>query len=131
MTDTDPLSGGCACGAVRYSVNAAPMFQFHCQCRDCQRASGTGHGSAMAVAKSAVEISGELRFFDQAGDSGNIVARGFCPTCGSPVLNRNSGYADNLYIHAASLDDSGRFTPSRVVFRASAQPWDHMDPALD
>jgi hypothetical protein len=45
MTIHRPYTGGCACGAVRYATPHAPMFQNHCQCRDCQRRSGTGHGS--------------------------------------------------------------------------------------
>ena len=42
---TRPYTGGCACGAIRYATKHAPVFQNHCQCRDCQRWSGTGHGS--------------------------------------------------------------------------------------
>jgi hypothetical protein len=33
-------------------------------------------------------------------------------------------------IRAGSLDDPSIFRPARDVFVASAQPWDHMDPAL-
>ena len=40
-----PYTGGCACGAIRYATGHAPVFQNHCQCRHCQRRSGTGHGS--------------------------------------------------------------------------------------
>ena len=40
-----PYTGGCACGAIRYEISAEPIFMNHCQCRDCQRESGTGHGS--------------------------------------------------------------------------------------
>lgn len=38
-------TGGCACGAVRFEISGEPMVQADCQCRDCQRKSGTGHGS--------------------------------------------------------------------------------------
>lgn len=38
-------TGGCACGALRYEAAAQPIFENHCQCRDCQKRSGTGHGS--------------------------------------------------------------------------------------
>ena len=37
---TQPYTGGCACGAVRYSTPHAPIFQNHCQCSDCRRRSG-------------------------------------------------------------------------------------------
>ncbi len=129
MTDT-PITGGCACGAIRYASTAEPTFSLICQCRQCQRATGAGHAAALVLPADAVTVTGEVRFFDQQADSGNTVSRGFCPTCGSPMLNRNSGYPQSLYVHAATLDDPGGFRPETVVFRSAAQPWDHVDPDL-
>jgi hypothetical protein len=42
---SESYSGGCACGAIRYEISGEPMVMSDCQCRDCQRKSGTGHGS--------------------------------------------------------------------------------------
>ena len=42
---SETFTGGCACGAIRYEISAEPLFMNDCQCRDCQRRSGTGHGS--------------------------------------------------------------------------------------
>ena len=75
-------------------------------------------------------ITGEPSFFEQTSDSGTVVSRGFCGVCGSPVLNVNSGYPENYYFHAATLDDPSIFKPTTVVFSDSAQHWDHIDPAL-
>lgn len=75
-------------------------------------------------------ISGEVRFYDQKSDSGNVVSRGFCPVCGSPVLNGNSGYPDMRYIHVGSLDDFSVFKPDAGVCSESVQPWDVADSAL-
>lgn len=125
-----PLTGRCACGAIHYSIIAEPGFAFHCQCRQCQRASGTGHASLFVVPKDAVALEGELKFFAQTADDGATISRGFCPDCGSPLLGKSTGFPDVLIVTAASLDDPTRFTPQKVVFSASAQPWDHVDPAL-
>lgn len=127
MTGT---TGQCACGAISYRFSGTPQFSFHCQCRDCQRATGGGHASAFIVDRSATEISGELRFFERTSDEGNTISQGFCPKCGSPVLNRNSGYPGSLYIHAATLDEPTGFAPRKVLYRQSAQPWDVVDPDL-
>ncbi|MDB5516133.1 MAG: aldehyde-activating protein [Tardiphaga sp.] len=42
---SEVYTGGCACGAIRYEIPTEPLVMNHCQCRDCQRKSGTGHGS--------------------------------------------------------------------------------------
>ena len=42
---SEAYTGGCACGAIRYEISAEPLVMNDCQCRDCQRKSGTGHGS--------------------------------------------------------------------------------------
>ena len=129
MSD-DRLTGGCACGAVRYESASDPVFSLHCHCRACQRASGTGHGTSVMVPAAGFSISGSLSFHDSRSDSGNTVSRGFCPVCGSPVLNRNSGYPEMRYIHVGSLDDPSVFKADAVVYSSSAQPWDHVDPNL-
>ncbi len=41
-------TGGCACGAIRYDISGEPMAMVDCQCRDCQRRSGTRHSSYLA-----------------------------------------------------------------------------------
>ena len=52
-----PYTGGCACGAIRYSIAGEPLFSYHCQCRDCQRESGSGHGSYATFARAGVTVT--------------------------------------------------------------------------
>jgi hypothetical protein len=127
---TTEYSGGCSCGAVRYQASVAPQFSFHCQCRQCQQATGTGHASLFVVPVDAVSLSGELRFYEQTADDGNTVSRGFCPRCGSPVVGKSSGHPDIMLFAAASLDNPALFKPEKVVWSASRQPWDYTDPDL-
>ncbi len=83
---TKTYTGGCACGAIRYETSSEPIFENHCQCRDCQKRSGTGHGSYLTFPQRAdVTITGEANTWRVAGDSGNEKVHAFCPTCGTPV----------------------------------------------
>lgn len=125
-----PFSGGCACGAIRYESAAEPLVAGHCQCRDCQRDSGTGHASHLMLPRAAFKLTGNVKYYESKADSGNLVSRGFCPNCGSPVVSKNSGMPDLVFVRAASLDDPGLFKPSLVVYASSSQPWDYVDPAL-
>jgi len=124
-------TGGCACGAVRYEISAEPIFMNDCQCRDCQRISGSGHGSYLTFPSRAdVELSGEAAHWDNAGDSGNVKANWFCPICGSPVYLTFQAMPELFTVHAASLDDPGRYAPQVVTYARSGHAWDHIDPAL-
>lgn len=126
-----PYTGGCACGAVRYAIDAEPMFSNHCQCRDCQRKSGTGHGSYLTFPdRRNATLTGQAAHWDMAGDSGNVKTRGFCPTCGSPVYLTFAAMPELFTIHAASLDDPSRYRPQAVTYAVRGNAWDHLDPAL-
>ncbi len=69
---SETYTGGCACGAIRYEIPAAPLFMNHCQCRDCQRKSGTGHGSYLTFPRTGVKREGDATHWDIVGDSGNV-----------------------------------------------------------
>jgi hypothetical protein len=123
------LTGGCLCGTVRYSASS-PQVVGHCHCVDCRKSSGTGHCTHAALSKDDFELSGDVKFYDYPADSGNIVSRGFCPTCGAPIFSKNSGMPGMVFLRASSLDDSNAVTPQMVVYASRAPTWDHMDPSL-
>ncbi len=129
MRETN-LSGGCACGAVRYKITGEPGFSFLCQCRRCQRATGSGHAPGFKVDFSQLSLTGELSSYEVEADSGYAVRHQFCPTCGSPILSATLRFPDSCSIYAGSLDDPAIFKPQTAIFRDSGQPWDYLDPAL-
>lgn len=128
-----PFSGGCACGAIRYECAAEPVLSLNCHCRDCQRASGSAYAALLNVPVAAFMLTqGFLKYHQVTGESGYTLDRGFCPECGSPVLikgQRASSFG-LIVLWAASLDDPTWFRPAMDIFVVSAQPWDHMNPAL-
>ena len=125
------FTGGCACGAIRYATDAAPIFQNHCQCRDCQRRSGTGHGSYLTfAARAAVEVTGQAREWHVAGDSGNDKIHAFCPACGTPVYLTFAAMPELFSVHATSLDVPETFMPQAVTYASRALPWDTIDPSV-
>lgn len=124
-------TGGCACGALRYEIADEPMVMGDCQCRDCQRTSGTGHGSYLTFPnRKAVTLTGRATQWGLVSDSGNAKTRGFCPTCGAPVYLTFAAAPDLFTVHAASLDDPARYSPQMVIYRIRAHGWDHIDEAL-
>jgi hypothetical protein len=125
---TQHISGGCACGAIRYETDAAPVVMVNCHCRDCQRSAGSAYAAVMIVPKAAVQLRGEPRFYRTIGDAGNAVERGFCPTCGAPVVAKLDRFPDLIGLAAASLDDPSQYKPTMDIFTGSAHAWDQMHP---
>ena len=123
------FEGGCLCGAVRYKGPEAGGGG-HCHCVDCRKSSGTGFCSHMMVPEAGFAVTGEVRFFDKPADSGNVVSRGFCPTCGSAVYSTNSGMPGMVFVRASGLDDPEVFRPQMVVYTDRAVSWSRIDPGL-
>jgi hypothetical protein len=126
MSGSQGLSGGCACGAVRYEATVDPVLMLNCHCRDCQHAGGSGYAPLVIVPKQGLQLHGELRYHVSKGENGKAVERGFCPNCGSQIAMKLERMPDVIGIQAGSLADPSRFVPVMDVFTECAQPWDHM-----
>lgn len=101
----------------------------NCHCRDCQRVTGSGYASGILVPRSAVTITGNVKYYEVTADSGSTVGRGFCPNCGSRLFSKPPN-PELMGIMAGSLDDPSYFQPTMDIYTDSAQPWDYMNPDL-
>ncbi len=84
---------------------------------------------ALIVPRSALTITGEVKYYAVTVGSGNLVNRGFCPHCGSRLFSSPAN-PDIISIQAGSPDDPSWFKPQAEIYVASAQPWDYLNPAL-
>ena len=117
------LKGSCACGAVRYELTEEPIFQLICHCADCQKASGSAFAEVLIVAADRLSMLGdEPKFFAVKAESGRTMNRGFCATCGSPIMIRRPDTPQVTFLQAGSLDDAKVFKPTAEVFTCRAHP---------
>ncbi len=123
------ISGGCLCGSVRYEIQGE-QGGGHCYCTDCRKSSGTSHCSHMITQDGDFAVTGELRFYEKAADSGHGVRRGFCPTCGSAIYSKNSAVPGLSFVRASSLDDPNDFSPQMVVYTSRAPRWASVEQSL-
>jgi hypothetical protein len=124
MTEKPFATGRCLCGAVTFSLRGQPIGTGQCHCKDCQRASGTGHMSLAFFKREDVEIKGDTRSFAVKADSGNINTRHFCPTCGGRVYGENSARPGFVGIAVGAVEDNDWFKPQRVVYVGRKPAWD-------
>lgn len=124
MSETKWASGHCVCGAVQFTLKAAPVRMVQCHCKDCQRASGTGHMSLAFFREADFELHGETRSFASTADSGNINTRHFCAQCGGRVYGQNSARPGIVGVAVGAVDDNDWFEAQAVVYAAQRPRWD-------
>jgi hypothetical protein len=118
------MNGGCLCGAVRYQVSGEAQRFYHCHCRRCRKATGTGHASNLLVTplESIQWIEGESLLRRYKVPEAERFFNCFCSRCGSP-MPRVVPELDGVLIPAGSLDDEPPLHPQARIFWDSRAEW--------
>ena len=101
------MSGGCACGRVRYTAGIDSDEAYLCHCRMCQKATGSISIAFTNVKQAAVTWESGPDWYD----SSPIARRPYCRECGTS-LGFQSKEGPNMDLTVASFDDPSRFKPT-------------------
>ena len=127
---TTPLTGGCMCGAIRYTISVPVTELRACHCTTCQKGSGTQGSVNAVIPASAFKLTqGTPKRYDCLADSGRTLHRCFCGDCGSPIYSKRATALDTLEVRAGTLEDPGEMKITANIWTRSARPWACIDPA--
>ena len=121
------LTGGCLCGAIRYSIQRLTRAVM-CHCRQCQQAQGVGFACNFAIPETECIIQDEENLLT-AFRSSATKQRMFCSRCGSPLYSKRDDSQD-LRIRAGSLDDSTKLQVTEHIFADDAPLWSPINDRL-
>ena len=103
---SEEVTGGCACGRIRYRVRIDNDEAYLCHCRMCQRATGSVSIAFKNVKKADVAWEREPDYYR----SSPIAHRPYCRDCGTSL-----GFAfpdsENMDLTVGSLDDPSPYRP--------------------
>ena len=124
---TEPLDGGCFCGAVRFRVTGSPLALSRCHCRSCRLAAGSA-GVAWAVFKRTdfALLQGDLVRYRSSPEA----VRTFCGTCGTSVSYEPTDHPANIELTASTFDQPNHFAPAREVWVSHCLAWEQLDHSL-
>ena len=117
------ITGGCLCGAVRYTCESDPLLCVTCHCKNCQRQAGSALSVIIGVPEDAVSFEGALKTYNDTGDSGATLAtadriRDYSQAQGDRIqldgIDAIAGGADDAF----SFIGSGAFTGVAGQLRA-------------
>jgi hypothetical protein len=101
------MTGGCACGKVRFEATVKPAEAYLCHCRMCQRATGSVSIAFKNLPQAKMRwLSGPDWY-----DSSPIARRPYCAGCGTS-FGFQFKEGPNLDVTVASFDDPSRFRPT-------------------
>lgn len=114
-------SGGCQCGAVRFTTEGEALHVTLCHCRDCQRSSGAPMVAWAGFKEEQFAVTqGEARTVNSSGDA----YRSFCGECGTGLYYRNQTVLPGLVdIQVVTYDDPEAFPPSANIQAAERLSW--------
>ena len=128
-----PLTGGCLCAAIRYSIDAEVSALRACHCRNCQKHSGTAGTVNAVVPTESFRITkgATKKYQDSATQSGRTLSRHFCGECGSSICSQRNPDPGFVVVRAGSLDDSSGMKITSDIWTATAPPWAYIDSASE
>jgi hypothetical protein len=104
MTDQRfPITGGCLCSTVHYSLLAPAKQVEYCHCSMCRESHGALFASLTLVAKQSLRIdSGKESLRSHL--SSPTIHRQLCGNCGCPLFLDMDDIEEESYFFAATLD---------------------------
>jgi hypothetical protein len=103
----DAMTGGCACGRVRYTAQIHDDDAYLCHCRMCQRSTGSVSIAFKSAKQAEVAWEQEPDWYD----SSPIAQRPYCRECGTSLGFKFKQGSDKMDLTVASFDDPSRFKP--------------------
>ena len=119
------LSGGCLCGSIRYTILQQPILAYTCNCRFCQKDTGTAYRSALAILNENVElISKDFSVYTyKSVEHGRELYKNFCPDCGTTISLKTERFPERQVIMIGTLDDPSQIELSTHMFAEEAFDW--------
>jgi hypothetical protein len=117
MIVADQMSGGCACGRIRFTARIENDEAYLCHCRMCQRATGSISIAFKNVKQADVDWAHEPDWYE----SSPIAKRPYCRDCGTSLGFQFREGSENMDLAIASFDDPSRFRPKHHFGAESMQ----------
>jgi len=117
------ITGGCLCGAVRYTAEVDSPSATICHCRDCQKFTGSAFAALVLAPKTGFTMTGPAKTHTGTGGSGLPILRHFCSECGSSLVEEPGTRPGMVIINVGTFDDPSTVSPAREIFRDDGFPW--------
>lgn len=128
---TEEYSGGCQCGAVRYSFNGSMPAAYACHCGECKKQSASAFSLSLPMAFDRLTVYGNPVVFESTAFSGKAKYNYFCSACGTRLWHSGSCPPKQITLKVGTLDDSADITPLGHLWVSKKQAGIFLDPEIE
>jgi hypothetical protein len=121
------IEGGCACGAIRYSIASTPSGSLICHCLSCRKSAASPVVAWLTFSKDTFLVRGQPSVFRSSA----AVRRTFCASCGTPLTYENAAHASEIDVTTCSLDDPEAFPPTYHAWVQDSLSWVRLEDHLE
>jgi len=122
MRDSEEVSGGCLCGAVRFAVRLPSLGCVHCHCSMCRRNHGAGYVTWFAVPLDRLALTRGADALVRYASSEHG-SRSFCGRCGSSLFCDNTSHPDRVDVALGAMDGPIDREPQLHIHFGSRAAW--------
>jgi len=118
-----PFTGGCLCGAVRFTIDQPLGVGSYCHCTRCQRRTGTAASAQVRVAPGSfhiVEGADAVRAYRPPTG----FEKAFCGACGSHLFSRRPDDETVMAVRLGAFDHDPGVRPSYRQYVDYAAAWE-------
>jgi hypothetical protein len=130
MLVADELTGGCQCGAVRYTVAGPLPPAYACHCGECKKQSASAFSMSVPVEWARLKFEGAPAVYETIAFSGARKLACFCGKCGSRMWHRPDEDSEWITLKVGTLDGAASIEPRGHLWVSKKQPWIILDPVL-
>lgn len=117
---SNPCTGGCLCGAVRYAFAPPVLWSGYCHCNSCRRNTGAVVACFIGLRPAQLQmLQGQCKQFESSAG----VSRGFCEQCGTPISYMAERWPNEIHLYVGTLDEPERFPPRFHVYCEEQLSW--------
>jgi len=115
-------NASCQCGSLVLEAISDPDFVVACNCRACQKRSGSPFGVGAYFRKDAVTVSGEQQSWQRVAESGRRLENAFCPNCGTTLFWNLEMRPDHIGVPVGQFDTQLP-PPIRAIWTDEKHDW--------
>ncbi|MEP3224624.1 MAG: GFA family protein [Parasphingorhabdus sp.] len=122
------VTGGCQCGAIRYSVGVALPPAYACHCGECKKQSASAFSMSIPMYFDMLDVTGSPKVYESKAFSGRPKYNFFCGDCGTRLWHSGTNPPTAITLKVGTLDQGADIAPVEHLWVSQKQAGIMLDP---